>query len=74
MPVSMRIRPTTLEVSNLLLADGANSVVPSSIVTNEGTESKILLTCNATGLTQFRPYRLVNNNSTAGYLGVIAEL
>jgi hypothetical protein len=75
-PVEMRIPPTSVEFSNLGVAEmGAAIISTSSIANSEGNnKSANLLVTVAGGLTQFRAGNLWTNNSTAGFLGFSAEL
>jgi len=77
LPVTMRVRPTSVDYSTL----GAHlyniSVAALSSITldtsSTSTDWGVVLGAT-TGLTQFRPYGLNNNNSTSGYIGFSAEL
>jgi hypothetical protein len=73
-PVPMRVAPTSLDFSTLAVTD---SVLAFSIsAASFGNAGKYASTINVTssGLTLYRPYILVSNNSTSGYLGLSAEL
>jgi len=77
LPVTMRIRPTSVDYSTL----GAHlyniSVAALSSVTLDTSSTSAdwgVVLGATTGLTQFRPYGLNNNNSTSGYIGFSAEL
>ena len=75
MPVSMRVAPTVLDYSNLVFRDGSSTFGFSSMSINQsGTSTIVLYAVGLTGLTTFRPYYLANNNTTAGYFGLGAEL
>jgi hypothetical protein len=77
LPVTMRVKPTSVDYSTL----GAHlyniSVAALSSVTLDTSSTSrdwgVVLGAT-TGLTQFRPYGLNNNNSTSGYIGFSAEL
>ena len=74
-PTTMRIKPTTLEFSTLALADGLNTAAVSTLTVLRSNELGATLAAGATGLIQYRPHQLINNNnSTTAYLGVTAEL
>ena len=73
-PVTMRVAPTTLDYANVAVADGGAVTVPSAVVINSANLSMTALEATCTGLTQFRPYGVVGNNNTAGYIGLSAEL
>jgi len=73
----MRVTPTTIDYSTLEASDGANNTSFSSLVINSGNSTArvaFLIGGHASGITQYRPYLLRNNASTAGYLGLGAEL
>lgn len=77
LPVTMRVRPTSVDYSTL----GAHlyniSVAALSSVTLDTSSTSAdwgVVLGATTGLTQFRPYGLNNNNSTSGYIGFSAEL
>jgi hypothetical protein len=75
-PVEMRTIPTVIEWSN----QGAH--IPSislsaftTLVLSEGdTINSAVLGSGASGLTQFRPYFLANNNNSSAYIAFGAEL
>jgi hypothetical protein len=76
LPVAMRVKPTAVEYFNLQVTFAG---VSSAAVTNliiDAASSNQFVTFQATvasGLTQFRPYFIGNNNNAAGYLGLSAE-
>lgn len=77
LPVTMRTIPATLDYSTLALFDGVTFTAVSSMTlsSNQNTpDTALLIPAVASGLTQYRPYFLVNNNNTAGYVGLSAEL
>jgi len=80
LPVTMRTVPTTLDYSNLALQSGSysSSVNASGALAFEASTSSpqlVMIFANyTTGMTANQPARLLNNNNTAGYLGVGAEL
>lgn len=74
-PTPMRIKPTVVEFSTLALGDGLNTASVSTLTVLRSNELGATLAAGATGLTQYRPYQLLNNNnSTTSYLAVSAEL
>jgi hypothetical protein len=77
-PVSMRIAPTVLDFSALAINEpgvGNYPVTALTLVSSETGPNYISLeTTVASGLLNTRFYYLVNNNNTAGYVGVSAEL
>jgi hypothetical protein len=76
-PVSMRVSPTSIDYANLRTDDtGSGQTITALGFTGDGANP---YTCNvyanvSSGITQFRPYILENNNNTAGYIGFSAEL
>ena len=78
MPTTMRIAPTALESASLEVSDVEASNIAITAVTLASTYASnktlgIDFTV-ASGLVANRPYFLRQANTTAGYLGVIAEL
>jgi hypothetical protein len=74
-PTSMRINPTSVDFSTLMLSDSANNNAVTNLTLDQPNTGKATLTVfTAGGMTQYRPQNLVNNNNTAGYLGFSAEL
>jgi hypothetical protein len=76
MPVTMRIAATSLEYSTLILWDGSgtNTTVTSAALGEVNLQRLRLTIGVASGLTQYRPYSLLANNSTSAYVGFSAEL
>ncbi len=76
MPVTMRVAATSLEYSTLILWDGSgtNTTVTSAALGEVGLQRLRLTIGVASGLTQYRPYSLLANNSTSAYVGFSAEL
>jgi hypothetical protein len=75
-PTILRDAASIVDYSTLALADGVNTPSAVTNLTITAT-SKTLVRFEVTvasGLTQYRPYRLVTNNSTSGYIGLSAEL
>ena len=73
--VSMRVKPASIEHSNLAVFDGVAINTPTSIVIEMAdAEVTTILFAKATTFTQFRPYELIANNTTAAYLAFSAEL
>jgi hypothetical protein len=74
----MRVSPTAIDYSTIAAYDNTNIVgSPTSVVlvAAEGGKdyAKVALTFSS-GITQYRPYVVITNNSTSGYLGFSAEL
>jgi hypothetical protein len=76
-PVTMRARPTSVDYSTLKLNDSANNPTVTSVNITSGnntTNNTMCVDANvASGLTQYRPY-ILQNGSTAGFIGFSAEL
>jgi hypothetical protein len=76
-PVTLRSTASlALDYSTLALADSVNTpTAVTALVIQHKIDTAILVLADvASGLTQYRPYRLSNNNSTSGYVGFSAEL
>jgi hypothetical protein len=77
MPVPMRVKPTSVDYSSVQFSDTNNSPVPTSLSISSFKSSSFIAYLTGgglTGLTQYRPYELRNNNSASGYIGLSAEL
>jgi hypothetical protein len=75
LPVPMRVSPTSVEFSTLGLYDGVNLPGVNGVALAETSTSTPAVNATvASGLTQFRPYVLLSNNSASGFLGFSAEL
>jgi hypothetical protein len=77
LPVSMRVTPTSIDYSTMGFTDQINAVISAGslilLAASSGKNSGYVYSA-VTGATQYRPYDLVTNNSTSGYLGFSAEL
>jgi hypothetical protein len=76
LPVTMRVVPASIEYSTLAVDPTGGSVAITNLTIDSFTNSKDsagLVATVASGLTQYRPYFL-EATSTAGYLGLSAEL
>jgi hypothetical protein len=79
-PQTMRTIPSTTidgtgTVSNYAVYDGTNVTAATVIVADIAQADNYSLAVTvASGLTQYRPYVLINNNTTAAFLGFSAEL
>jgi hypothetical protein len=76
LPVSMRVKPTSVDFSNLILSDsvGTITVTALTIDSNVTSISAGATSVSGTGQTQYRPMYLRQNSSTAGYIAFNAEL
>jgi hypothetical protein len=78
LPVTMRTTPSVLDSATLIFLDQVNAGVAVSglsIVTAQSSPDCVYFTVSSgSGITQYRSYDLVTNNSTSGYLGIGAEL
>ncbi len=74
-PVYMRTNPTSIEFANLRLSDRVgNDFTVTNLTTNSATRSGVRVNITTgTGITSSRPYFLIGD-STAGYIGLNAEL
>jgi hypothetical protein len=76
LPVPMRVRPTSLDFSNLALTDTFNnSLAAGSPVISAGQSSNRMISVSSapSGLTAGRTVFLINNNNVNGFLGFNAE-
>jgi hypothetical protein len=76
-PVTMRVMPTSVDYSSLAAYDNVTVVTALSAAIDTGLSSKnaaMVFTGHTSGITQFRPYVLVANGTTSGYIGLSAEL
>jgi hypothetical protein len=75
-PVTMRSAPSSIEFSNLGLSDGVSApfAVNALVLANNTAFSTLVIATVTSGLTTYRYYQILNNNSTAGYFGLSAEL
>jgi hypothetical protein len=78
LPVTMRVKPTSVDYSNLAAYDTA-SVFPATSVgfqSTQGTSDVVALDVafSGGGATTYRTAFLINNNNAAGYIGLSAEL
>jgi hypothetical protein len=76
-PVTMRTSPTGLEYSNLAISPYDGTVLVSTSVTYAfvtNTTARLGVLKSSAGLTQYRPYAILANNTTAAYIGWSAEL
>jgi len=75
---SMRTAPSSVEYASVGLGDGVSStaaITSLTITSGTGTTNAVLLNATvASGLTQYRPYYCLANNSSSGYIGLSAEL
>lgn len=75
LPVSMRVRPTSVEYSTLAASNG-NVALSISLLTNgaSGSTNWAGLSGTVSGATQYGPYYLAANGSASAYIGLSAEL
>jgi hypothetical protein len=77
-PVTMRIIPSSIEYSTLMVTDSSNNYTNISNIVISGNTSQDFVGVDATigtaSLTQFRGYFLRNNVSSSGYIALSAEL
>lgn len=75
-PVTMRVVPTVIESSALLLWNGVSTLGGSAVVFSADLKSNNYVTVDVTGgsLTASMPLFLMNGNNANGYIGFGAEL
>ena len=74
-PVTMRVGPTALTYGSLVLFDGGTIFGSLTVTLNYSGRSVGAVDCTTpSGLTQFRPYFLLSDNTTAGFIAFSAEL
>jgi len=76
-PVPMRVKPTSIEFANqtVLPLSGSSQAVTAMAISNYAHSQLIELEATvASGLTAGAVTRIRNNNNTAGYIGLSAEL
>lgn len=78
LPVSMRVSPTAVDYSTLILDNGfGTSAAVTAVTLTANCQSPTVGSIGvnvASGLTADRNYQIENNGSTAGYIGFTAEL
>jgi hypothetical protein len=76
LPVTMRILPSAVDFSTLGINDTSTTQAVTAItIAGSSSPNIAVLDCTvASGLTQFRPYFLVDNSSFNAFLGFTAEL
>jgi hypothetical protein len=74
-PVTMRTKPTAIDFSTIAAFDGGatNGISAVTFASYESPQGAAL-NCATTGLTTFRTYTILSNNSTSGFIGISAEL
>jgi hypothetical protein len=74
-PVPLRTNPSSVDFANLALYDQVSvTAVTNVTIGNSNNRTTTVQATVASGLTIYRPYILLNNNNTAGYIGFSAEL
>jgi hypothetical protein len=76
LPTTMRTPPTLVSGANSNLTDLTNNytIFVLSIYTPGTSADMVQLEATTSGLTQYRPYAIRNNNSASGYIDFSAEL
>lgn len=75
LPTSMRTKPVVVDYANIELSDFVGEFAISALVIDAGCTPNIgLVQATSSGLTQFRPNAIRNDNNAAGYIGFSAEL
>ena len=75
-PVMMRTAPTSIDFSTIQCNDSSTGTAVSAVAFSGVEYGTLLATVNFTtsGMTTYRPTKIISNGSTAGYLGFSAEL
>lgn len=76
-PVSMRIAPSAVDYATLTFWDGTGglgTITSLTIATAGKNMTEFTVAISAGGITTYRPYYILTNGSTNGYLGLSAEL
>jgi len=73
-PVTMRISPTSVESSNLLLSDASANYTVSAATLGDSNPHLTALNVTTSGMTIHRPLQLRANVTTSSFLGFSAEL
>jgi hypothetical protein len=72
---TFRASPTSIDFSTLAVYDGVNLIALTNATIDQAGKNGITVAASvASGLTQFRPYRLFTNSSANGFIGFSAEL
>ena len=78
LPTTMRINPSSFDSASIQVSDGVTGYSSGTFLLSTTRKSPnvglIIYQHGSAALTQFRPYRLENASTTAGYLGFSAEL
>jgi hypothetical protein len=77
LPVTMRVKPTSLDFSNLCVdttGDPVIAVTAPNIESSVTGNNAVGVSCPVTGATKYRFYYLEANNSSSAYVGFSAEL
>jgi hypothetical protein len=72
----MRTQPTAVDfAANMRLFDGsAASTITNIVISSSGNQNIPTVAASSTGLTQFRPYRIISEDAQFGFIGFSAEL
>jgi hypothetical protein len=77
-PVTMRIRPTSLDYSLILTYDGTSTYSSGTFALITGRSgvntATVRYTHGSAALTQYRPYQIAANSNSNAYIGFSAEL
>jgi hypothetical protein len=78
LPTTMRINPSSFDSASIQVSDGVTGYSSGTFLLSTTRKSPnvglIIYQHGSAALTQYRPYRLENASTTAGYLGFSAEL
>ena len=74
-PVTSRVSPTGISLTgSLSVGDGVSSLAVSSLAFGGASPYACFIDGTVTGATQYRPYKLSNNNNASAYIELSAEL
>lgn len=73
-PVPMRIAPTSIDFSTLAVTDTISAFSISALGFANAGKYASSINATASSLSIYRPYIMVSNNSTSGFIGFSAEL
>jgi hypothetical protein len=77
LPVRMRAKPTAVEFSGVSaneITSGGSMGTPTVVLGQGGDDFQELLFTSLSGLTTYRPYTVLANNTTSAFIGLTAEL
>ena len=75
-PVTMRVKPSSVDYSNIKISDAASSYAITALALDGNNTDGLYFATNATisGGTAHRPCMIQANNNSSAYIGFSAEL